>query len=431
MKFEDFLKTKSIDSLEGKTAEEIAGLYNEYNAMARKAIDEKINQKAEQSEIDSLKKELDVMKNTQIEVLNKALKEQGVAIEKLRNSENSKDKPVDFNTALKEGLIANKENLEALKGEGDLKGARSGEFSMVVKVAGTMTFANVSGGNIPVEDRLEGLNIVPSRRIRLLDVLSARSTSSNVVSWVEQANKDGAAGTTGEGLAKNQIDFDLVVNSESIKKLTAFVKVSTEMLDDIDWIQSVITEELMRELLKAVETQAYSGDGTGNNLNGVRTQATAFAAGSFALAIDNANEVDVLAVAMNQIEVAQEGDTATFIFMHPTDVTAMKFVKLSSTDKRYVERVMMAGQTLMVDGIPIIKTTLVTQGQYLIGNFSKAMLVTKEGIRFEVGLDADDFTKNLRTIIAEWRGAVIVKGNDTTAFVKGVFATDKAALETP
>jgi hypothetical protein len=41
-----------------------------------------------------------------------------------------------------------------------------------------------------------------------------------------------------------------------------------------------------------------------------------------------------------------------------------------------------------------------------------------------------EFTRNLRTIIAEWRGALVVKNNDRTAFVKGVFATDMAALET-
>ena len=38
------------------------------------------------------------------------------------------------------------------------------------------------------------------------------------------------------------------------------------------------------------------------------------------------------------------------------------------------------------------------------------------------------FTKNLRTILAEWRGLSLVKNNDRTAFVKGTFATDIAAI---
>jgi hypothetical protein len=56
--------------------------------------------------------------------------------------------------------------------------------------------------------------------------------------------------------------------------------------------------------------------------------------------------------------------------------------------------------------------------------------VNKGGISFDIGLDADDFSKNLRTILVEWRGLVIVKNNDRAAFVAGDFATDKAALET-
>jgi hypothetical protein len=48
----------------------------------------------------------------------------------------------------------------------------------------------------------------------------------------------------------------------------------------------------------------------------------------------------------------------------------------------------------------------------------------------EVGLDGSDFVNNMRTILGEWRGEVIIENNDTTAFVTGTFATTNAALET-
>ena len=411
------------EDLAGKTAEELALYYNEKNEHQRALIQEQIEAKASKEDIESLRTELVEGRIKQMHQLNESLKGQGIAIKALMK-QGVKAEPKNISDQVKAALEANKENLEGLKHKSS---AQKSSFDFEVKAPATMTFANVSGGNIPVEDRLEGFNTIPSRQVRFLDVLSKRTTTSNVVSWVHQANKDGAAGTTGEGTAKNQIDFDLVVTSESIKKLTAYIKVSTEMLDDISWIQSEINSELMRELLKAVESQAYSGDGTGNNLNGVRTVATAFAAGTFANTVDNANEVDVLAVAINQIKIA-EHDSPNYIFMHPSDVTALKLVKLSTSDKRYIDRLMLVGSTLRMDGIPIIETTLVTQGQYLVGDFGLSMLVTKEGIRIDIGLDADDFTKNLRTIIAEWRGLTLVKNNDRTAFVAGTFATDKTAI---
>jgi hypothetical protein len=81
-------------------------------------------------------------------------------------------------------------------------------------------------------------------------------------------------------------------------------------------------------------------------------------------------------------------------------------------------------------GIPIIPTTLVGVGTYLMGDFRKAYLYEKEAVNVNIGLDGNDWTTNFRTIIAEWRGATVLQNNDRTAFIKGTFATAKAALET-
>ncbi len=432
MKFEDFLKEKGIkpEELEGKTAEELAGLYNEFNTKKREELEKAIESKASKEDIDAMRDEIKEAQTQQLKQLNEVLKEHGIMIKQLAKP--SEKTNATFGEQITKALEANKEKLKQLK-EGTSSEAKANAFEFEVKVPGTMTLAgNVSGGNIPVEDRIEGLNIIPSRRVRMLEVMSQRATTSNVVSWVYQANKDGSAGQTAEAAVKNQIDFDLVVANETVKKTTAFIKVSTEMLDDITWIQSEIEQELMRELLKKVEETAYGGDGTGQNHNGIRTVASAFAPGSFAGTVDNANIVDVLTVAMNQVNIAQENDgIVDYIFMHPSDVTSLMLTKISSTDKRYVERLVQVGSTLILDGVPIIKSTLITQGEYLVGAFNLAMLVTRSNMRFDIGLDGNDFTENLRTILAEWRGLTLVKNNDRTAFVAGDFATDTAALETP
>jgi HK97 family phage major capsid protein len=421
--FDNFLQGKGLskEDFGAKGAEEMAALFMEFNEVKGEEIAKAIE--ANSNEVSTLQKQMNEALTVQMGQMNEALKAQGLEIKKLSQEEKAETSK-GFDEQIRTGLKANLENLQTLKS------SKNGGFKMEVKVPGTMTFGtNVSGGNIPVEDRIEGLNMVKTRRVSMLDLMTSRTTSSNVVSWVYQANIDGGAAQTGEGLVKNQMDFDLVVAEESLKKTTSFIKISTEMLDDIDWIEGEIRTELMRQLLLTVESQAYSGDGTNNNLNGIRTVASAFAAGSFAGAIDNANEVDVLTVAINQIDVANQ-DEPTTILMHPTDVTKLMVTKLSSTDKRYVDRLIQVGSNLTLDGVPIIKTTLVTEGDYLVGNFPLALLVNKGGISFDIGLDADDFSKNLRTILVEWRGLVIVKNNDRAAFVAGDFATDKAALET-
>jgi HK97 family phage major capsid protein len=426
MKFKEFLTSKGIseEQFTSKSAEDMAGLYNEFNEVSRKALEKAIENKASKEDIETLKETISANQAEQMKSLNETLKQYGLAIKKLTEAEKAE---MPTANSLRKSLEENVAKLRALKGD-DKEAVKSGEFT--IKAAGTMLISgNVSGGNAQVEQRIAGLNTVASRQVRLIDLFSQGSASSNIISWVYQANKDGAAGGTAEGDTKNNIDFDLVVASQAVVKRTAYIKVSTEMMDDIDFIESEINNELMRELLKDVETTSYSGNGTAPALNGVRTVATAFAAGDFALAVDNANEVDVLVVAMNQIAIANQ-PAPDAILMHPTDVTKLKLAKVTSTDKRYIERLQMIGGSLSCDGVPIIPTTLVTAGQYLVGNFKLATLYTKSAMNIQVGLDGNDFTKNLRTIIAEWRGALVVKNNDRTAFVKGVFATDKAALET-
>ena len=408
---------ETFDAMSAENKAEIFNEINESNAVAFKALTDRTE--VTEKEISEANKSLLNIQSEQLAQLNKALSAQGVAIKKLTEAEKAELPTMN----VRKSLESNKEMLEAMKNSRTSEG-------VTFKAVDTMLISsNVSGGNVPVEQRLEGLNTIASRQIRLLDVVSRGTATSNVISWVYQANKEGGAGGTVEGALKNQIDFNLVVASENVKKRTAFIKISEEMIGDIDFMASEINNELMRELLKDVEAQVYEGNGTGANLNGIKTVATAFDAGTFAGDIDNANEVDVLTVASNQIALAEQ-EMPSHIFMNPSDITALKMVKVSSTDKRYVERLAMIAGALSLDGIPIIGTTLVTAGQYLIGAFEMATVYDRGAVSIEVGRDSDDFTKNLVTVLAEWRGAVVVKNNNRTAFVKGVFATDKASLET-
>jgi hypothetical protein len=116
--------------------------------------------------------------------------------------------------------------------------------------------------------------------------------------------------------------------------------------------------------------------------------------------------------------------------LNPSDLTALKLIKTSTTDKRYVDRLVMVAGEMSLDGIPIIETTLVAADTFLIGDFTKSTVYDKGMVDIKVGYENDDFTKNLVTILAEWRGLNIIKTNDATAFVTGTISTAAGALET-
>ena len=367
---------------------------------------------------EGLAKEVKEMRENTLKTLSEAIHEQGMVMQKLREGSLSADSIKDAEGSIDAMLKAHSEDFATAKTK------RHGFNFTVNKAVGDMTFANnLSGGNMPQAERIEGINDIAERVAQAYGRIPKLPVSGNTVDWVYETAQEGAAGGTAEGASKNQIDNNFVVTAVSLLKQTAYFKVSTEMLDDVSFMGAWLRNKLI------VRSQVIVGDGTGTNLNGLYTQATAFAAGSFALSVDSANNVDSLVVAANQIRLANHNG-ALSIFMHPDDVTALKLVKLSATDKRYVDRLLQVGSMMMLDGIPIVETTAMAQGTFMIGDLTKALIAEKGGIMVDVGLDGNDFTNNMRTIIAEWRGEVIIENNDTTAFVKGVFATTNAALET-
>lgn len=393
------------------TPEKLAEYYNAVNDMDRKEINSLIESKSDKKDVEARIQKLEAEKEKQMGELNAKLEQMGLTIKKMSEVET---KAVKKNS-IKEALKQNIDSLKKLK-DGD---KRAG---FTFKAASDMLLSShVSGGNVPVEQRIAGLGMIKDRAIRLLDIISRGSASGNLISWVYESNIQGDADVTAEGAAKKQISFDLVVASQSVEKITDYIKVSDEMLDDVDFMETAIRTRLARQLFKKIESRQYAS---------ILSVASAFAAGIFALSVDNANEADVLVVAMNQIKIADQ-NMPDYILMHPSDVTKLKLYKTSSTDRRYVDRLVAIGGEMSLDGVPIIESTLITQGEYLVGSFGLATMYDKGEASFEVGLDGNDFTKNMKTIRGEWRGTTIIEHNDRAAFVKGVFATDKTALETP
>ncbi len=423
-------KTKSKEELDSMKSEDLHSYYMEKLSHEKKELDAKVDALKKETEegseaFKSLSEEVKELKKVRVDSLEEAVKEQGIVLKGLRDGKFDAGNVHEVEGSIEAALKENGEKFSA-----HAKGESKEDFAFNIKAVGDMTFAaNLSGGNMPQAQRIDGINDIAEREFRIYPRVPKLNTSGNTIDWVYETAQEGAASGTAEGVIKNQLDNNFVVTSVSLLKQTAYFKVSTEMLDDVSFMASWLRNKLLTRLMDRIDSQVLLGGGTGTDLNGIYTQATVFAAGTFALDVDNANDADSLVVAANQIRLANHNG-ALSIVMHPSDVTALKLIKVSATDKRYVERLAQIGSTLMLDGQPIIETTAMTVGTFLVGDFSKALIAQKNGISIEVGLDSGDFLKNMRSILAEWRGEVIIQNNDTTAFVYGVFATTNAALET-
>ena len=395
-----------VSRIEAKINEKAAGFVSKDELTAIKSDIAAVKELAEKSDLTEVKTTI-----AKIEGMVEGLKEQ-------------KPETTSVVKTLGEAISnAYEKSIDAIKGLG------SGQtVSLDVKAAGTMTITdNYSGGTVGLSSLEPGLTRVQRRRAFLRQLINVAGTISRYVVWIEQANPDpGAAGMTAEGAAKTQTDFDLVERSSEVKKISAYIKVSKEMLADIAFMRGEINNELMELVQLKLDEQILLGDGTGNNLAGIDANAVAFSAGSFAGTILAANNTDVLRVAIAQI--AGANFEANYIVLNPADAAALELTKTTTGEYTYPVN-MMYGAPKTIYGVPVIENNLVPAGEFYVGDFSKSNLRVREDMNIQVGYVNEDFTKNLITILCEARAAHFVKVNHYDAFVKGDFATAKAALE--
>ena len=356
-------------------------------------------------------------KGNDVDALKANIEEVAIKVLDLQTKGSANNVPESLETLLKE----KQDELKAMK---EKSGA---SVQITLKAAGTMALSTNTTGQIPQAEREAGITRIVKRNPFILELVNVGTIMSNVWEWVEQKNLDGGADMTAEGAKKSQADFDLVVASANVKKVTAYIKVTKEMLDDVELMRSEIDQELTELINLKIDDQLLNGTGATVNLSGINQTATAWAAGAFALTIPTPNVFDVIRTAINQVRVNLF--EPNYIVMHPTDVAKMDLAKAS--DGHYVLPPFISNDGTTVSGIRVVSNTGVIVNNFLVGDFTKYGVRFKEGLTINVGYENDDFTKNLVTILAEARLVGRVKSNHYGAFVKGVISTSITALTKP
>jgi len=291
----------------------------------------------------------------------------------------------------------------------------------VNKVVGTMSTANVDAvgtNSIPYElaDFEFGLNRIARRMPLLLQLANTSPISTMWAQWAEQEGPEGTAGETAEGNLKNQIDFNWVEKSQKVEKITAFVKVTKESLSDLPGLRNEIDTELRELVLLAADDALWDGDGTTPSLKGITLFATAYSTPS---GLTPTTKTEVLRAAIAQVQA--NTFNPNYIVLHPTDVAAMDLEK-SEDDGHYMLPPFRSADGLTISGVQVVTNLGVDIDKFLVGDFTKWRVRIREGFNIDVGLDGNDFTYNLVTILGEIRLVSYVKANHTGAFVYGDFS---------
>lgn len=307
---------------------------------------------------------------------------------------------------------------DAFKALGGSRGIATKNDVLRVGVKAITSLANSAGQAVAPDFRPDIMSL-GRRRFTIRDLMLPGRTNGNAVTYVRETGfTNNAAPQGADGTKKAESTLVLEAVTQAVTTIAHFMKASKQILDDVPQLESYIDGRLRYGLQYAEELQLLKGSGATYNLNGIYTQAVAYAA---PIAVADPTRIDTIRLMMLQTFLAEY--PATGIVLHPSDWAAIELGK--DANDRYIIGDPQGVLTPRLWGLPVVETQAMTINTALVGAFRPmSQIFDREDPQVVIATEnEDDFVKNLITIRAEERLASAVYRPE--AFVKNT------ALVTP
>lgn len=273
----------------------------------------------------------------------------------------------------------------------------------------------ISGGNLVAPDRSSAIAAMGRCKLSVRDLLAKGRTSSNAIEFPRELSYTNSAATVLENPTnqkpRSKGTLELVL--EAVATIAHHERVSKQVLADAPAFASFIDMRLRHGLLQKEEQQLLKGSGSGGQLNGLYTQATAFAAPSGSASTDT-TLVDTLRLAILQAEL--ECYFADGIILNPVALANLELLK--DANKAYLLTNPAMGGVPTLWGRTLTDSKALDANEWLVGAFqTEAQLFDRENATVTVyEQDQDNAVRNLVTVLAEQREVLAVY--QPAAFIK-------------
>ena len=317
---------------------------------------------------------------------------------------------------LKEALVQKFTDTGVKRGYFGEIGFKEDDFKGVMsRKADDMTMAISTTGDVVRQDFVPEIFFDPDRKQRVRDLVAQGTTQSSTVDFIKETFTTDATTYKVEGAALAQSDLDLVADTAIVQRIGHYIMLSEEMLDDIEGMTSYLMARLPSKVKAKEDVALLYGDGTSTQLDGITVQAAAY---TDALADSLITEIDVLVEAIRQVE--DDEYMADAILVHPTTYAAIILNKDSTGQYIHPEWVF-GNKQVNLSGVPVIKTTAITAGDFLVGDFrSAAQVFDRRELVLEFSKsNEDNFIKGMVTVRCDERITLAVYRPN--AFIYGTF----------
>ncbi len=276
--------------------------------------------------------------------------------------------------------------------------------AVTFSVENAITTAGGSGGGLIAQPEETEPVRMARRQLRIWQLLTMGNTQQNLVHYRRQVLRNLNADTVAEQgtIPTSEIGFEKA--QAAVKKIAHVTNISEEAMTDADQLQTEIDSELRYGLELERERQILSGDGVGENLSGLLTEATAFVAAAGA---PNTTHIDRIRLAMLQIQL--QDYTATSLTLNPTDWTMIDLLKDSRG--KYLHSNPAAMTAAILWGLDVVSSNSMAVGEWLVGDLAMAATAYRRK-DVEVLISSEhgtNFIEDMLTMKATERLAMAIK----------------------
>lgn len=296
----------------------------------------------------------------------------------------------------------------------------------------THTDSVTTGDLIPAPQFEPGISKAPDRMPYLLDIISSGVANSLTIYYAQLKTRTDNSGWVVEGsivkvgggnVTQSVLGYETV--AATMQNLLAFIKVSNNAVEDIDFLLSEVQSELLTLAALKLDAAILSGTVALNGFDGLLVVATQFAAGGKTLKAGVVpNNYDALKFAAGQIKAANF--RPNYVVLNPADVMDLELER--DSHGAYLFPPYLNVQPGF-SGIRIIENTGMPAGTFLMGDFPKAKFWMRKNMELKIWeQNEDDAINQLKTITLYMRGTLVVKAADRLAFVTDTFADSIAEI---
>lgn len=252
-------------------------------------------------------------------------------------------------------------------------------------------------GNMTMIDNLTGTSQVsyvqnPIMRSffnpHLYDVFRIVPTATGNVTFPRGKSPvgEGSFGAQTEGSAKAQVDYDVEMVNVSVPFIAGYARVSRQMLQDLPFLQSYLSQSLIEDWNRAVNVRF---------LNSIATNSTALSTSqtlTVAKMIDGIAQHGALGLGNANLILTTWPAWSTLLLTKPGDFSVPASVAVDQSG------------AIRINGIPVVPHSQVTGSRFYVMNTNAFGIAQASGLQVRsTEFNEDDFVKNLITYRAEAR----------------------------